>query len=77
MNEMMDFLGNWCFAGVQTRCQTGNTAHNGVIAATDDHTFGGTFNGICREKGQIFRFQWIIMGEIGSTGLWFRFAGER
>lgn len=47
VNEMVNFLSNWSLAGVQTRCQTSNTAHDGVITATDDNALGGTFDSIC------------------------------
>lgn len=77
MNEMVDFLCNWCFACVQTGCQTGNTSHNSVITAADDNTFGSAFDGICWEECQVLGFQWIFVSEFRATWLRFRFSSQR
>ena len=36
-----------------------------------------TFDGECTEKCEILRFQGILVGELGTTGLGFRFTGQR
>ena len=73
---MVDFLSNWGVASVQTRCQSSNTSHHGVIAAADDNTFSSSFNGIGGEEGQILSFQGILVSEFVVTGLRLGFTSQ-
>lgn len=42
VDEMVDLLGNRRLSCVQTRGQTGDTAHHGVVTTADNHSLGRT-----------------------------------
>lgn len=73
----MDFLCNWSFASVQARCQARNTSHDGFVTAGDDDALSGSLDGVRWEEGQVFRFEWIFVGEFVVARLWFGFTSQR
>ena len=77
VDEMFDFSGDWGVTGFESGGETGNSAHDGVVTAENNDTFGGTFVTVGTEESDVFGFQWVFVGEIGGPGLWFGFTGER
>ena len=76
VDEMGNFLGNWSITSFQSSCQSCNSAHDSVIANIYHDSFGSAFDSVSGKKGQIPCFQWILMGEIWRSCLWFRFTSQ-
>ena len=74
VDEMSNLLGNWGITRFQSRSQTSNSTHDGVISNVDYHTFACSFNSIGGEKGQILGFDGVVMSAFGFPGLRFRLA---
>jgi len=76
MDEMFDFSGDWGITCFESGSETGDSAHNSVVTAKNNDTGGGTFVTVGTEESDVSGFQWVFVGEIWGSNLWFRFSGK-
>ena len=77
VDEVLQLLGDRTFANFESWGQSGDAAHDTVVADADDHTFRRALDRKGREECEVLCLERVVVGAFGDSDLRFGLPGER